>query len=142
MSIIHINDGPVLQFSRVTVPLRLPPLENRTTNASFVEEGPAIALLPHTATLFDVDSLNAAAAQVNIVRMRKGDRLNINVTFAACLGIRVYGSGSPALNLSGIASFSHYRMVRLLWVVSSVPEEYIKVTSILVGAFDLYLSEH
>ena len=128
VTITPTNDGPVLQFSRSANPYLLASVENRTRNASFVEEGPPVPVLPLSATLVDVDSVNAGGAQVRIIRMRKGDRLYINTTLAAVLGISVSGNGSPALNLSGIASLADYKIVRLRSV------EYV-LLSITSGVF-------
>jgi cysteine-rich repeat protein len=128
IAIIHVtvtptNDGPVLQFSRSANPYLLASAKNRTTNASFVEEGRPVPILPLSVTLVDVDSANAGSAQVSIIRMHRGDKLYINTTLATLLDIRVSGNGSPSLNLSGISSLADYKTLLMTCTYGNVEDE-------------------
>lgn len=114
---IPVNDGPILQFSGIADPLRFAPLQNRIHSLGYREEDHPVVLLPDSATLADVDSLQVAGATVTIlgIRERGKEKLLVNSLLAESLGISVTwnetSANSITLILRGLATIGNYKQV-------------------------------
>lgn len=108
-----------MQFRGNADPNVFAPVANRTSNASYIEEGDPVQLLPDTTTFADVDSSNASSAKLDVTGLRDGiaEELMYNDTLASLLGITATLSRSDnniSVMLSGEAKFADYLMVSTL----------------------------
>ena len=89
-----------------------PMIEIHHPNATYVEDGPPVHFLDPSTSLRDEDDHLMSEANVTVIdgHARK-DKLFVNETLAANLGISVRGVSSTTLTLSGVAPSEQYMQV-------------------------------
>lgn len=122
ITVVPINDGPIIQFNSSADPNVFAPEQDRRRQVSFREEDQPVVLLPAVTTLRDVDSLNAGGAVVTLNGTLDGEYegLGVDRDLASSSNIHVSIMRSGALvtlTLSGDATVEQYRQVHLIVTV-------------------------
>jgi hypothetical protein len=118
VTIIPINDPPILQFNSSANPEMLAPEKDRQRELEFKEGRSPVALLPDDATLTDVDSEEAGGATVTVNGTSDGSLEGIGVdrSLATSFGITVSvirSETSISMALVGNATIEKYKQVLL-----------------------------
>jgi hypothetical protein len=143
VTVIPLNDGPILQFNPDADIDMFATRADRSHAVEFIEEGLPVRVMPNTTTATDVDSRNAGGATIQLIGIkdRLKEALTINKVLAESFDVTVNISISETsinISLSGIASFDAYKQIllTLLYENTEVDEPLEGARMIIMTLFD------
>jgi cysteine-rich repeat protein len=143
VTVIPLNDGPIVQFNPDADLNAFALLADRSHAVELIEEGLPVRVMPNTTTATDVDSTSAGRATVRLTGIKDGvkEALIINESLANSFGITVTVSVSDTsvnITLDGIASFEAYKeiLLTLLYENTEVDEPLEGARLIVITLFD------
>jgi hypothetical protein len=118
VTVVPINDPPIVQFNPNADPELFAPEEDRTSDLGFAEGSNPVQVLPDNVTVSDVDSLKAGKATITANDTSDGllEGISVDQSKAASFGITVNitrSETSITITLLGVASLEEYKQVLL-----------------------------